>query len=119
MTYGCYDFAHWTRGRLWLFGSSTLDTRHRLGRRALGIIVALIAIALHFNEKADSRRKTFLQVMWLFWVVVPPVWFFVAYFVFFKTYGGEGTFEAFKYGQDFAAKLWFGVAAVLTVLVAK
>lgn len=50
---------------------------------------------------------------------MPPLWFVFEYQFLFKTYGPDGAFEAFKYGQDVASKVWLGIAAALTVLVAK
>lgn len=58
-----------------------------------------------------------LYSSWIWWVAAPPIWFSAEYFWLFKKYGRDGTFEAFKYGQDLASKAWFGLAAILTGLV--
>ena len=92
---------------------------------AFGIaLLALLATAFivykHFTcEPASASWQHALKGAWLGWLVVPPLWFIFEYQFLFKTYGPPEAFEAFKFGQDVASKFWLGIAAALTVLVAK
>lgn len=50
------------------------------------------------------------------WVLLPPIWFFVEYFCLFRRGGRPCCFEAFKYGQELASRIWLAIATILGVL---
>ena len=50
------------------------------------------------------------------WIVLPPGWFSIEFFLVYKKYGEPEAFESFKYGQDVAAKFWIAVSTLLSAL---
>lgn len=89
------------------------------GVALLALAATVIIVYKHLAEPTSDSWRTAVRGAWLGWVVVPPLWFFFEYQFLFKAYGPGDAFEAFKYGQDVASKVWLGIAATLTVLVAK
>ncbi len=89
------------------------------GIALFALVATVIIVYKHLDEPTSNSWRTAVRAVWLGWVVVPPLWFVFEYQFLFKTYGPDGAFEAFKYGQDVASKVWLGIAAALTVLVAK
>ncbi len=83
-----------------------------LGRLAMlvGGIVLIISIWAVFSPKA---RRAYLWRLLFFWTFAPPAWFVLDYFVLYKTWGVDKTFEAFQYGQEVAAKFWAGGLALV------
>lgn len=88
--------------------------------------IALLALAVtafifykHLSAPTADSWRTAAWCAWLGWVVIPPLWFNFEYQFLFKKYGPDEAFEAFKYGQDVASKVWLGIAAALTGLIAK
>jgi hypothetical protein len=64
------------------------------------------------------RPKSYQVLKWIMygaWVIGPPIWFCWEFF-YFRTHGRPECFEAFKYGQDLASKVWLAVAAILGAL---
>lgn len=86
-----------------------------------GTSLALTAVVVvsYFRETANARCDLWMQTAWIWWVVAPPIWFSIEYFYLFKKYQVPGAFEALKYGQDVASKVWLAIAAVLTAIVPK
>lgn len=88
-------------------------------------VQAVAAVALFFTcivayeFYTHKTNKFWFNIYWIFWVFAPPLWFSFEYFILYKNLGQDGTFEAFKYGQDLAFKVWVGIATVLTVIAAK
>ena len=89
------------------------------GIALLALMVTALIAYKHLTEPTSASWQHALQGAWLSWLIVPPLWFFFEYQFLFKHYGPDGAFESFKYGQDVASKIWLGIAAALTVLVAK
>jgi hypothetical protein len=73
----------------------------------------------HLYDQPGGCWKNWFYVCWVWWVFAPPTWFSFEYFYLFKPSKAEGTFEAFKYGQELASRAWLGIAAVMTVIASK
>nr|WP_315207576.1 hypothetical protein [uncultured Albidiferax sp.] len=78
---------------------------------AIACLLTIVALHRHWKQPASNGL---LKAMWVFWVVVPPVWFAFEYFWLFKSCGNSAHFEAFKYGQDIASKVWLGIVVLLS-----
>jgi hypothetical protein len=59
----------------------------------------------------------------LFWVLVPPVWFWFEYFFLYRydpltlpNGDAKPDWDNFKYGQDLSAKIWLALVTALTIL---
>lgn len=59
----------------------------------------------------------------IFWIVAPPVWFWIEYFyvnwsnyLSWKGKSDAEKFERFKYGQDISSKIWLAVSTSLLML---
>jgi hypothetical protein len=51
------------------------------------------------------------------WILVSPIWFWAEYFFLYKDKTTSGVeFEAFKHGQDQAAKIWLALITILAGL---
>lgn len=85
----------------------------------VGVVVTILAIWLYLRDRSNPERKVFLQAVWVVWALAPPLWFWYEYFFLFKNRGPADAFEAFKYGQDVASKVWLAVVAVLSGILAK
>ncbi|URI06151.1 hypothetical protein MW290_09445 [Aquincola tertiaricarbonis] len=85
----------------------------------LGAVVTIVVL-YHYLPlcKPDHWQRRF-YVCWCAWVLLPPLWFAFEYFVLFKTFGPDDGFESLKHGQQLAAQVWLGIAAVLTVIASK
>lgn len=87
-----------------------------------GIITAVAAIAttgaVFWVTKSELRVPDVpirLLVVFILWVVVPPLWFLVDWALFEPT--NDKNFEHFKYSQELARNLWVAVAAVLALIL--
>lgn len=58
-------------------------------------------------------NATEASVHLVIWTLLPPLWFFFEWFVFFDNHGQRRAVEALKTAQDLAGKFW---GAVLTLL---
>lgn len=78
----------------------------------------------HFEPKKWQRRVT--GIFLLLWTVLPPIWFWIDYFVLWKheTLPGEKhpreaheaatlRFEQFKHGQELSRNIWLAIVALL------
>lgn len=90
-----------------------------VGLALLSIVATVVIVGLYRMNPTAQPYRSALLAAWLGWVVIPPLWFAFEYLFLFKTYGPPGSFEAFKYAQDVASKVWLSIAAALTVIVAK
>jgi len=79
--------------------------------------IAVVATAWALYCCQVRSETTFLEVMWAVWVLVPPAWFAIEYFYVFRRFNNVADLEAFKYGQDTAAKGWLAVVAVLSAVL--
>jgi hypothetical protein len=55
----------------------------------------------------------------VFWIAIPPAWFWLDYFGLYQydPVGiGKLDLERFKYGQDVASKIWIALVTALTIL---
>lgn len=81
-------------------------------------IVTFIALIMTIVSICKYRqKKNYLYYMWFFWVIAPPFWFMAEYFCLFKQQGIGTSFEAFKYGQDIASKVWLAVVTALSAYI--
>ncbi len=64
------------------------------------------------------KRVVLLYITIGLWAVVPPCWFWLEYFCFYRRHGQPDTLELFKYGQDVAKAIWAGVLAGLIAFAA-
>ena len=73
------------------------------------------------NRQRENPHAVRIKAMILgFWVIGPPVWFAIDYFLVFnhkwaQTEHGD-VFERFKYGQDVASKVWVALVTLFTGL---
>lgn len=87
-------------------------------------LIAVLSIIYGFQNFRLSERVAPSEIrtkaiLLAFWVIVPPVWFTVDYFIFFnhsRLSAGTDVFERFKYGQDLASKTWLALVTLLTGL---
>lgn len=86
---------------------------------SLALVATVWAIREHRRDPASALWQRAFLGAWIFWVFAPPLWFSFEYFQLYKPCGQPGTFEAFKYGQELAHRLWVGIATVMTLLYAK
>ena len=81
------------------------------------------------TASADSVAKTLSVVgewkagILLFWVLMPPVWFWFEYFFLYRydaltlpNGDAKADWDSFKYGQDLSAKIWLALVTALTIL---
>ncbi len=65
------------------------------------------------------RVKKKQVVVLVGWMLVPPLWFCIEYFLIFKPGAAShnpAEFELFKYGQDVSSRAWVAIASTLLVL---
>jgi hypothetical protein len=82
----------------------------------LTLLLTVITVTSHLRQPSSSLWRGAFRAAWIFWIFAPPIWFSVEYFYLYKPFGKEGTFEAFKYGQELAYRAWLGIAAAMTLL---
>jgi hypothetical protein len=78
------------------------------------------------SESAGAPAKNLSAVgTWkagilLFWVLIPPVWFWLEYFGLYRyddpKKDEKPDWDSFKYGQDMSAKIWLALVTALTIL---
>ena len=58
------------------------------------------------------------MVFLLFWIAIPPAWFWLDYFGLYRydPVVGKTDLDSFKYGQDVAARIWLALVTALTIL---
>ena len=83
-------------------------------------LIPTIAVALlYLLGWWEEKMRTSLKVLWVWWVIAPPIWFSFEYFTLYKKKGPNNAFESFKYGQDVSAKAWIAFVIVLTGILEK
>lgn len=108
----------------WIASSAT----HDLANLIAGVVV-LIALCYSlylgyegWGVQAPQRGgewpkiKKWQLLVLLGWTLVPPLWFVVEFFFFYKPSWPRDDFELFKYGQDVSAKAWLGISTTLLLL---
>lgn len=81
------------------------------------IAAAIGIITLCFAYDAwKSRQVEMLYFFLMFWIIVPPIWFWVEYFMVYRKYGDSAAFESFKHGQQLSLAIWAAFAFSLNGL---
>jgi hypothetical protein len=91
---------------------------------ALILFVSFYLAVRGFNDVLPEPGKHWPPIkkcetiLLVFWVCVPPAWFWFEYFFLFKrvTNPAPDDFEKLKYGQDLASKIWLAVVSALLML---
>ena len=97
---------------------SVYPTRPNFSRLVLvtGCLAAYFAVyGLISIVNGHTTRREALGYL-IIWSVLPPLFFFLEWFVFFPAFGDPHKVEAFKNGQDAARNLWAGIVAAFAVL---
>ena len=71
------------------------------------------------QEKTLSNYGKIKLAFLVFWIAIPPTWFWLDYFGLYKydpVAGGKPDLESFKYGQDVASRIWIALVTALTIL---
>ena len=50
------------------------------------------------------------------WIIGPPIWFWIEYFIIYRRYGDPRAFESYKFGQQISVAIWAGLALLLVGL---
>ena len=89
----------------------------RLGVATLVLGILCVAYGLYSLQATDAAAPNPLkQLILAAWIVLPPGWFCIEYFLIYKKNGLPRSFESFKHGQEVAAKFWLAVSTVLSAL---
>jgi hypothetical protein len=111
-------------------GMLTIERYRRLraGAAAFAIAFAILTVVRLATNVAgkktiDPEFVPELVGYLIFWVLVPPLWFFWEYFAADKNwiqgpFSDEASLKKMKDYGDFASKIWAGVLALLAGLVA-
>jgi hypothetical protein len=102
-----------------IYGPEALPTGVLLAVQVLAglaLVLTVITVTSHLRQPSSILWQGAFRATWVFWIFAPPIWFSVEYFCLYKPFGKEGTFEAFKYGQELAYRAWVGIAAAMTLL---
>lgn len=76
----------------------------------IGVVYAIyIIVSLVRRRMSDLESKVHLAI----WTVVPPLWFFFEYFIWFDNHNAADAVQRLKEAQDVASKLWGAVLAVM------
>jgi hypothetical protein len=86
---------------------------------ALVTVIALVGIWWWFGDPQHLEERMFsLKLLGAFWAVVPPLWFFVDWWLYKGPYHGA-EFERFKLSQDRAKDIWLGLGAAIGIFILK
>ena len=89
----------------------------RLGVATLFLGILCVVYGLYSLSAAGAGEPNLLkQLILAAWVVLPPGWFCIEYFLIYKKHALPRSFESFKHGQEVAAKFWLAVGTVLSAL---
>ena len=84
---------------------------------------ATAAVSSADSTKTLSTAGKQKAALLLFWVLVPPVWFWFEYFFLYRydplilpNGDAKPDWDNFKYGQDLSAKIWLALVTALTIL---
>ena len=78
----------------------------------LAFLGILFIGALLYTLGDDVRSSTLKNIL-LVTATVPPIWFWIEYFVLFRKWGLVDSIEHFKYAQQLSAAVWAGVLVML------
>lgn len=88
----------------------------RLGIAAIVAGIACVVYGFFPHTRPGQEPNPLKQFILAAWIVLPPGWFCIEYFLIYKKHGLPRSFEAYKHGQDLAAKFWLAVSTVLSAL---
>lgn len=102
----------WANDKPWIRAQRIMGTLAAIGA-IVSLCFGLFGFGIGFDK--DNPVKVWQAVILAFWVLTPPLWFWLEYFFFFKDTpcGDRGDFDMFKHGQDQAAKIWLALITVL------
>ena len=102
----------WANDKPWIRAQRIMGTLAALGA-ILSLCFGRLGFGIGFDK--DNPVKVWQAGILAFWVLAPPLWFWLEYFFFFKDTpcGDRGAFDMFKHGQDQAAKIWLALITVL------
>lgn len=66
-----------------------------------------------------TRKKPILYGLFAFWTLVPPMWFVFDFYVLFKRFGAQDSFDMLKYGERISERLWAAVLALIGLILLK
>lgn len=89
-----------------------------LGRRwvtGVGVIAVFLAMGslVVAYDAWESREPKLLYLFSAIWVIVPPIWFWIEYFVIYRKFGDPEAFESYKFGQQISVAIWASLALFL------
>ncbi len=87
--------------------------------RAANMAVSMIAldltiIAMALGLLLPDLQKQILVPAAVFWAVAPPIWFLIEWTLW---RGSDAEREIFKYSQELARNVWFGVGALIALFL--
>ncbi|GAA0852822.1 hypothetical protein [Aliiglaciecola litoralis] len=80
------------------------------------VFIGFFCCAVWLNAHRGAEHKDMAYMIGTFWVIGPPVWFFIEYFFIFRRFGNPQAKEELKRGQELASKIWAGVIIILTAI---
>jgi hypothetical protein len=85
-----------------------------------GITVLHVLALVPLTRPIDPSVRPHLIGYSIFWVIVPPLWFFFEYFAHESDWVEDGSkkLDKIKAYADLSTKIWAGVLALLGVLIA-
>jgi hypothetical protein len=83
------------------------------------IAVLAVAAAIYSLTAATKGSPTTKKVLLVLWLIVPPVFFFLEYWIRHDQLAAIGDLERVKDMQQRAAQIWAGVAAALAAVYFK
>ena len=90
-----------------------------IGFKSLELKITSLALkaVTSANPAASPPTVNFPLELVAFWTIVPPIWFFIEYSLFFYFVGKDepNKLANFKSSQEAAGKIWLAVLAVLLI----
>jgi hypothetical protein len=77
------------------------------------LIFFLFCIRYAWKADPENGLKRQMAFYFAFWVIAPPAWFMIEYFLLAPTANPMPCPETFKYAQDVTAKAWVALVALL------
>jgi hypothetical protein len=87
---------------------------------ALFLAVAVVGLMLTLKASYDAltepdmpnAQQTLLKLAGI-WAIAAPIWFSLEYFLLYRNWAEDGSWELFKHGQQVSVAVWAGIAASL------
>lgn len=80
------------------------------------VVISAVVTAVMAVRAFGAGDQNTLFALAAAWTVVPPVWFWIDYFIVFRRGGDQAQFDEFKHGQQVSAAIWAAVALSLFAL---